>query len=209
MNTRPRKARFGAWIRRCTARSAGRAARRPDETGAVLLEFAIILPLLVTLTFGIVEFSSAYHDAAVVADAARSGGRVGSASATKSGYTTEVVNAVDAALQSLPADAPQELWIYKANGNGYPGTGTGFSSCATSCIRYVWNSAAQAFDTGSPQGAGWSASTHQVCTEPFDEIGVYVKIKHTFVTGLFGTGLTLTDHSVFRFEPVPNAACGS
>jgi Flp pilus assembly protein TadG len=209
MNTRSRKARLGAWIRRYTHSSVRRAARRPDEGGSVLIEFAIILPLLVTITFGIVEFSSAYHDSAAVADAARAGGRVGSASATKAGYTTDVVNAVDSALQSLPANAPQELWIYKANSNGYPGTGTGFSSCATSCIKYVWNSAAQAFDTGSPQGGGWAASTHQVCNQPFDEIGVYVKIKHTFVTGLFGTGLTLTDHSVFRFEPVPNAACAS
>jgi hypothetical protein len=209
MNTRLRKARFGAWIRWCTVGLVRRAVRQPDEAGTVLLEFAIILPLLITITFGIIEFSSAYHDSAAVADAARAGGRVGSASATKAGYTTDVANAVNSALQSLPNDAPQELWIYKANANGYPGAGTDFSSCATNCIKYMWNSAAQAFDTGSPQGGGWAASTHQVCNQPFDEIGVYVKIKHTFVTGLFGTSLTLTDHSVFRFEPVPNAACGS
>ncbi len=183
-----------------------RRARTPrGERGAVLVEFAIILPLLLTITFGIIEFSGAYHDSAIASDAARAGGRVGSALATQNGYASSVVDAVDAAFATLPPGAPQELWIYKANGNGYPGTGNSFNTCGANCIKYVWNSSTKAF--GSPQGGGWPASTHQVCTEPYDEIGVYVKIDHTFFTGFFGPSVTITDHSVFRFEPVPTSVC--
>ncbi len=179
------------------------------ETGAVVLEFAIILPLLIAITFGIIEYSDAYHDSAIASDAARAGGRVGSALATDTGYATSIADAVDAALATLPSDSPQELWIYKANVNGYPGSGSNFSSCAANCIRYLWNANTQSFDTGNPQGGGWPASSHQVCTEPFDELGVYVKINHKFFTVLFGSSVTLTDHSVFRFEPVPTSVCAS
>jgi hypothetical protein len=198
-----------ARLRRMCAAFAARSTRGRGEVGAVVVEFAIILPLLVTITFGIIEYSDAYHDSAIAADAVRAGGRVGSALATQTGYTTSIVDAVNSALSTLPADSPQELWIYKANGNGYPGSGTGFSSCAANCIKYVWNSDTRAFNAAAPQGGGWPASTHQVCTEPFDELGVYVKINHSFVTGLFGSSITLTDHSVFRFEPVPTSVCSS
>jgi hypothetical protein len=184
--------------------------RRADrELGSVVVEFAILLPLLVTITFGIIEYSSAYHDSAITADATRAGGRVGSAMSTNASYTTSVVQAVNSALTTLPANAPQELWIYKANTNGYPGSGNNFSSCAASCIRYQWNSAAKAFDMSRPSGGGWPASSQQVCTQPFDEIGVYLKVNHAFVTGLFGANITLTDHSVFRLEPVPMSLCAT
>lgn len=194
-------------IRRAVARAARRASGGRSESGAVLVEFAIILPLLVLITFGIVEYAGAYHDSAIAADAVRAGGRVGSALATNTAYTASITNAVDSALSTLPADAPQELWIYKANANGYPGSGTGFSSCSANCVKYLWNKNTRAFDTGNPMGGGWLASTHQVCTEPYDELGVYVKIKHDFVTALFGANVTLHDHSVFRFEPVPTSVC--
>jgi hypothetical protein len=179
--------------------------RRANEKGAVMVEFAIILPLLVTITFGIIEFSSAYHDAAVASDAVRSGGRVGSALASQTNYASQVVSAANSAVETLPANAPQELWIYKANANGYPGSANNFSSCATNCIRYTWNSSTKTF--GNPQGGGWPASTHQICRQPYDEMGVYVKLNHEFVTKLFGANITLTDHSVFRFEPVANSLC--
>ncbi len=164
------------------------------------------MPILVVLTFGLIEFSAAFHDSSMVADAARAGARVGSAQATNPAFTTSVVQAVNAALSTAPANEPQELWIYKANGAGYPGSGTSFSSCSSSCIKYTWSSGARAFTGGS---GSWAATSHQVCKQPYDEIGVYVKLDHPYVTKLFGSSMTLTDHAVFRFEPVASSACSS
>ena len=130
-----------------TGRLAGRFGQADGERGAAIIEFALVLPILVTLTFGIVEFSSAYHDSSVTADAARAGGRVGSALATSPSFATSTVAAVNAALETLPADDPQELWIYKANADGFPGTTRNFSSCTSNCIKYKWDSSRQAFDT--------------------------------------------------------------
>jgi Flp pilus assembly protein TadG len=193
-------------LRRLSARVK---ARTGSERGAALVEFALILPILIALVFGIVEFSSAYHDSSLVSDATRAGGRVGSAQATNPDFATNVVAAVNSAVTTLPDDAPQELWVYKANANGYPGNTSDFSSCATNCIKYTWNTSTRSFNAANPQGGGWPASSHQVCRNPFDEIGVYLKIDHDFVTRLFGANVTLTDHSVFRFEPVPTSICAA
>jgi hypothetical protein len=191
--------------RRFLTRLRARIGATGRDRGATAVEFALVAPILVVLTFGIIEFSSAYHDSSLAADAARAGARVGSAQATNPAYATSVVQAVNSALSSMPSNEPQELWIYKANSAGYPGGGSSFSSCSTNCIKYTWNPGAKAFSGGG--GGGWAAATQQACTQPYDQIGVYVKVKHNFVTGLFGTNLTLSDHAVFRLEPVPSSQC--
>ena len=179
------------------------------QRGAVLVETVVVLPLVLLLVFGIIEWSSAYHDSSVASDAARAGGRIASAQARNPDYATNAAASVAAALTTLPSDEPQEMWIYKANSNGYPGTASDFSSCNTNCIKYTWNSSTKQFNTAAPQGGGWPAANQQVCTQPFDQIGIYVKIQHNFVTKMFGASITLTDHSVFRFEPTPSAVCSS
>lgn len=191
-------------LRRGVQRLRARIGAEPGQRGAVAVEFAIVLPLLVLLTFGTIEFSSVFHDSSIAADAARAGARVGSAQATQAGYAASVVQAANSAVSTLPGDTPEELWIYKANSQGYPGSGSGFSSCSSNCIRYTYNSGSKSF--GSASGS-WAASSHQVCTQPYDEIGVYVKLDHHYVTGLFGSSITLSDHAVFRFEPVSSSAC--
>jgi hypothetical protein len=175
------------------------------QRGAVAVEFAILLPLLVALTFGVIEFSSAYHDRSVAADSARAAARVASAKATQADFATAAAAAASSAVKTLPTNVPKELWVYKANSQGYPGGGSSFSSCSASCIRYVYSAGSKSF---VPQGGGgWAATSHQVCTQPYDEVGVYVKLDHQFVTKLFGAGVTLTDHAVFRFEPVASTKC--
>ncbi len=182
--------------------------QRRSERGAAMVETALVLPLLLLVVFGIVEFSSAFHDSSITSDAARAGGRIASAQARNPDYAQNAAEAVAAALKTLPADAPQELWIYDANAQGYPGAGSDFQACVTGCIQYQWVPADRDWDY-TDHGGGWDSTTHQVCAEPFDQIGIYVKIRHDFITSLFGVSLTLDDHSVFRFEPTPSAICSS
>lgn len=173
----------------------------------MLVETAILLPVLIIVVFGIIEWSSAYHDSSVTADAARAGGRIASAESLNPDYALDAASSVAAALQSLPSNEPQQMWIYKANSTGYPGTETSFSSCDVNCIKYVWQPASKTFDTAAPQGDGWPSSSQQVCNEPFDEIGIYVQVQHDFITNLFGASVSLTDHSVYRLEPTSLASC--
>ena len=48
-----------------------------DQGGVSAIEFAIILPLLITLVFGIIEFSIFLYDKAVITNASREGARAG------------------------------------------------------------------------------------------------------------------------------------
>jgi Flp pilus assembly protein TadG len=47
------------------------------EKGAAMVEFAIVLPLLLILLFGIIELSIALYDKAVLTNASREGARAG------------------------------------------------------------------------------------------------------------------------------------
>ena len=48
-----------------------------EEKGAAATEFAIVLPLLMMLTFGIIEFSILLYDKAMITNASREGARAG------------------------------------------------------------------------------------------------------------------------------------
>lgn len=74
---------------RCTRR-----LRAGDEGGATLVEFAIVLPVLMTLIFGVVEFGIVFNDYIGLRQGARDAARqavvaeVGSVSCTPTGYST-------------------------------------------------------------------------------------------------------------------------
>lgn len=73
---------------------------RRDDTGAAAVEMALVLPILVLLVFGIIEFSRAYNAQITLTHAAREGVRV-------LAVTRDPGQAVDAtknAAASLPAD---------------------------------------------------------------------------------------------------------
>ena len=48
-----------------------------NQEGAAAVEFAIILPLFIVLVFGIIEFSLAFYDKAMITNASREGARRG------------------------------------------------------------------------------------------------------------------------------------
>lgn len=76
--------------------TARRLARSSDERGAAAVEFALILPLLILLVFGIVQFSLAYNRQQGLHAAAREGARIASLpQTTQSEITTRVTSSLD------------------------------------------------------------------------------------------------------------------
>jgi len=180
---------------------------RASERGAVLVEAAIIMPLVLLITFGMIEFSSAYQSSSAATASARTAARTASAEALLANYATDAAAAAATALKTVPADEPLEMWVYRANTAGYPESG-GFSTCSTNCIKYTWLSASRTFDTAHPSGGGWPSTVQNACnTANWDSVGVYVKLNHKFLTKLFGASITLADHAVFRLEPAPTQLC--
>lgn len=48
-----------------------------EQQGAAAIEFALVLPLLIILVFGIIEFSILLYDKAMITNASREGARAG------------------------------------------------------------------------------------------------------------------------------------
>jgi Flp pilus assembly protein TadG len=185
--------------------------RRDGERGAVLVETAILIPVILVITFGLIEFSSVYQSASTGNGAARAAARTASAEAMLTNYSIDAATAAATALKTIPADEPVEMWVYKANDKGYPGANgiTSFSTCTTNCIKYNWLSNTREFDTANPSGSGWPAASQKACDiANWDSVGVYIKLTHKFLTKLFGATITLTSHAVFRLEPAPTQLCG-
>jgi Flp pilus assembly protein TadG len=51
--------------------------KRNGQRGASVVEFALVLPVLFVLAFGIIEFSVALYDKAMITNASREGARAG------------------------------------------------------------------------------------------------------------------------------------
>jgi Flp pilus assembly protein TadG len=54
-----------------------RFSKLRNERGAAAVEFAIVLPLLLFVVFGIIEFSIIFYDKAMITNASREGARAG------------------------------------------------------------------------------------------------------------------------------------
>ena len=182
--------------------------RMHGERGAALVETAILVPVVILITFGMIEFSSAYQSSSVATSAVRAGARVASAEALLPTYATDAATAAATALHTVSSDEPQAMWVYKADSTtGLPASG-GFTNCTTNCISYTWIPSTRTFDTAHPGGNGWPYNTQNACNQiSWDSVGVYVKLDHKFITKLFGVDIALADHAVFRLEPAPTQLC--
>jgi hypothetical protein len=107
--------------------------------------------------------------------------------------------AVAQAASALPDGAIEALWIYKAKADGTPESG-GFSSCTSNCISFTWDDATDAFV--KPTGS-WPSASQNACAGESNAVGIYLKVKHQFLSGFFPGDLALTDHTVMNLEPVP------
>jgi Flp pilus assembly protein TadG len=199
-------------------RRPARQPRRDRSRGAVLIEAAILLPLLVLLTFGAVEYGLIFRDELKITTAARSGARIGTADKTSDGSAVnpdddyQILQAVYAALGNL---APHVIYVsvYNAgtNSNGVPPagcTGPGAASVTGSCN--VWSLSDFSLTAAQVEASTknlWPSTARPITldtntgTEP-TYLGVEVEITHNYVTGLFGSSRTLLERAIFRFEPV-------
>jgi hypothetical protein len=179
----------------------GRGARCRDDTGAVAVEAALMTPLLLFLLLGIIEFSLLLKDDLSVASSVRAGARTASAEPRTAGFTDDAAAQMTRAVSSLDNDGltAGELWVYHAGDSGDPP-----DACSIECVRYRWNGTKYVYASGT-----WDPMSIDACPidpehpDGPDAVGVYLRYRHGFLTGLFGGGLTISDTSVLNFEPVP------
>jgi Flp pilus assembly protein TadG len=104
-----------------------------SERGAAAVEFALVLPILIVLALGVVEFSWAFQTQTTLAAAAREGARV----LALQGTEAEVELAVQAATTSLdPALTTGDIDVSPASCDGSP-AGTDATVTITYSMPYL------------------------------------------------------------------------
>lgn len=181
---------------------------RADDRGGVAVEAGLLLPVLFLLVFGMIEFGLWIKDSNAATHAVRAGVRAASALPRTAliGPTTAQAVAIDGT--ALPQGNVEELWVYQANAAGYPLGQTAFTSCSTSCLRYVPNADRTGFTL---VGGSWDPTTINACPGDtnMSNVGVYLKAEHPFLTTLFTGSATINESATMRFEPIPTSTGGT
>jgi Flp pilus assembly protein TadG len=192
-----------------------------SERAAVLVELALILPLLLGLSLAVFDIGMGWRASMTVTSAARAGARVGSNLGVESHADQAALAAVSAALGSIPPAEIDLIVIYRSDGaaGGVPAACTTTTARANGgdpsarCNTYTAADLQAAvagtgmnFDgaCAGRRDSAWCSTTRnnsQVSSAGPDYLGVYVRIHHSTSTKIFGSSLTIDDHAVMRIEP--------
>jgi hypothetical protein len=189
------------------------------DQGVVLVEAVFILPVLIFIVMAIFEFGLLFAASSTTQSSTRDGVRFGSANYAVAGSNDAAADQIAAAVaKDLSArtgfDTPIKLFVYKADDKGEPTMG-GFANCTKDCYRYTWDAATSSWkrDLLSPK---WPLPSACINIDPndtnaglntLDSIGVYVEVRHDYLTGAFGSSQLIKEHSVSRLEPLPSGQC--
>ena len=194
--------------------------RARSESGAALIEAAIILPVLMVFLLGIIEFGLVYATGATATGASRSGARLAAASfgpgkATLSTQADNVASAVSGDLTALTSAVPVGMVVYRVNPSGTDGAPVGgfptrtdamSGGCTSDCFRYTWNTSTKKMVRNG--GPGWTMANTSVCNAASaDSVGVWVLIRHSYLTKLLGQYNWVDGKTIMRLEPVPSDQC--
>jgi Flp pilus assembly protein TadG len=194
---------------RTMSRDKKSTARFQGDRGSVLVEAAFIFPVVFFICLAIFEYGMLFAAQSTTESSTRDGARYASANFAVSGgnqaAADQVATAVDQDLSARTGfDTPIQMVVYKADANGNP-TG-GFGTCSADCYVYSWNGSSFVYNPA----ASFPWTNPQACVSTgntIDTIGVYVQLRHNYITNAFGSSQTIKEHTVSRLEPLPANQC--
>lgn len=196
-----------------------RHRRAHGDSGATLLESAIVTPVLLLFIFGIFEFGFAFRDYLTVANSTRDAARESSVAGNVLDADYRMLRAIERGSAALPDDAIERIVVWEASGpsdtvpsscaNGTPDDGSGGEFCNV----YTWadltvpetDFGCQSTAAGDPVNSPdrfWCPADREVSVGTgLDYVGVYVRITHEYITGLFGDDVVFEDQMILKVEP--------
>jgi len=189
--------------------------RARGSRGATLVEAAIITPVFLLFIFGIFEFGFAFRDFLGVANVTRDAARESSVAGDITDADYRMLRAVQRSGAALPDGAIDRLVIFEATGPtddvpaackaGTPVTGVcNVYSSADLTIPEI-EFGCQEVALGDPYDSPdrfWCPRDREVSVgSGLDYVGIYVRITHDYITGLFGNSVTFEDQMILKMEP--------
>ena len=175
------------------------AGRYDLDSGATLVEFAIVMPLLLLLMIGIMEVGVAFYDYLTVERATLEGVRTAS-------FTGDAIDADCHTITNIVSDLPGgfleritqiEIFHADANGNQIPGQ--------TNIWQYLNGDPADCINSWFtlPTWPSTSRYTTAGPSRPLDIIGVRIRMDRNWISNFppFTGGYTVDEASILRMEP--------
>ena len=197
----------------------GLRRRRRTERGAVIVELAMVVPILFTLVLGMYEIGMAWSASQTVVQASRGGARTVSQLGTFGAADQQAVLATLATFENDVADI-QRIVIFDASGGSDLPAGCDVAGVPTgNCNIYRAVDFAAANDpthfdsNGDSAGCGASGASRYWCPDgdrsdsqvSASEVGVFVEFEAERASGFFGSSpFTITRTTVMRVEPREN-----
>jgi len=167
---------------------------RREERGQALVEFAIVLPALLLLILGIVEFAFVWNSRNTVLFASRDGAMLAAEGGNGFGTDCVVLDRIERDIIS-PSNAIriQQVQLYWSDRNGDQ-------------IGAYTNVYDRSGSTTCDFGDGSTLTVPYTLSSPGypDTIGVRVTYRHTWITSfarIAGGGVVFTETSIARGEP--------
>ena len=196
------------------------AALRGERRGQSLVEFAVILPFLMLLILGAIEFGFAFGHHLTLEYASREGARVGAAlvngggdlgcaagqSPNRNEVDVRIVAAVERVLASSgsPVDLSEvsEIRIFKADGTGHQVGG--YANVWTYTPGAGPSVDGSPLDFSPPSSVPWPACARNNL-QPADSIGVSIgytyKLQTPFLSLTGVASLPMSDRTVMALNP--------
>lgn len=201
--------------------------RLGGDEGAVLVEFALVLPIIALVTLGILEFGLAWRDANTVTRTVASAGRTGATLANDEFTDYELLRAVQSGFTGNDQLEIERVIVYEAAAvdGGVPQTcldfgvptGTGAFGVADTCniyskdqvdsdslagFRRVASATYPDWDCASGSwDAQWCPADRQRARPGADYVGVFVEAEYTTVTGLISDEVHIQRSAVYEVDP--------
>jgi Flp pilus assembly protein TadG len=182
--------------------------QRDGESGAAIVEMAIVLPLLILLVFGIVEYGLLFKEKLTVAAATTSAARTGATMGTQETADIRILEAIEAGLfDQVDSSVLISVQIFSAS----PTTGAQILGLTntynfTPLTACRWTPCPDPTDPTFAYGGSWTPDVRDTTLEPggggVEVLGIKVRYHHTSVTDIIpGVDRDLTEIARIRLEP--------
>ena len=202
------------------------SVRALGERGAVVVEAALVTPLLMALLLGIIEMALLMKDDVALTSAVRNGGRTASANAgagpgrCQRGWRLRHRRARRPTRRCSPRWRPTPSSAPAARCPRTRSWSCGSTRPTTRAtpvpptardgddlrrqLREVQVGAQPRTSSATSAARGPPRRVNACANNNPDAVGIYMQAKHDFVTGFFGNDVDIEDHAVFAFEPLPD-----